>query len=113
MLAAGGAGSLLLPDDSKVMNAPDFPPEYAQSAASTAKVLVTIRSVGDDLNWTFLSPSLFFADCGRTWKFLLGLDHAVFDEGGYSSISIEDYAIAMVDELEHPRHGRTRFTVGY
>ena len=113
LLAAGGAGTLLLPDGSRVMDAPEFPREYAESAASTAQVLVTIRTEADDLDWTILCPSLFFAECGRTGQFRLGLDHALFGVDGSSTISIEDYAIAMIDELENPRHSRKRFTVGY
>ncbi len=113
LLAAGGAGTLLLPDGSKVMDSPEFPPEYRESALSTGQILETLRAEADDLEWTFLCPSLFFDERGRSGTFRLGLDQALFDETGRSSISIEDYAIAMIDELETPRHTRTRFTVGY
>ncbi len=113
LLAAGGAGSLLLPNGSKVMDAPEFPPEYLESARSTAEVLKVIRTEADDLEWTCLCPSLFFDERGRTGTFRLGLDEALFETSGKSSISIEDYAIAMIDELENPQHTRTRFTVGY
>lgn len=113
LLAVGGAGTLLLPDGRKVMDAPDFPPEYRESAISTAAVKDVIAAEADDLDWTFLSPSLMFDERGRTGRFRLGHDHALFDASGASAISIEDYAVAMIDELETPRHSRVRFTVGY
>ena len=113
LLAVGGAGTLLLPDGSLVMEAPQFPPEYMESAISTGEVKTVLATEGSDLDWTFLSPSLFFDERGRSGVFRLGLDEALFSADGNSSISIEDYAIAMIDELENPRHTRRRFTVGY
>lgn len=113
LLAVGGAGTLLLPDGSRVMDSPQFPPEYMESAISTGEVKTVLVGEADDLDWTFLAPSLFFAECGRTGVFRLALDDALFDASGHSSISIEDYAIAMIDELEQPRHTKQRFTVGY
>ena len=65
-----------------------------------------------DLNWTFLSPSALLIAGERTGKFRLGADQLLATDQG-SSISFEDYAIALVDELEHPKHSRKRFTVGY
>ena len=64
-------------------------------------------------DWTFLSPSALLAPRERTGKFRLGTDRLLADGNGESKISIEDYDIAMVDELESPRHSRRRFTVGY
>lgn len=65
------------------------------------------------LDWTFLSPSAIIAPGERTGKFRLGLDQLLVDGKGESRISAEDYAIALVDELEKPAHNRKRFTVGY
>ena len=113
LLAVGGAGTLLAPDGSRIMDAPQFPPDYLESAISTGEVKTVLANEADDLDWTFLSPSLFFAECGRTGVFRLGLDHALFDANGHSSISVEDYAIAMIDELDTPQHSKRRFTVGY
>lgn len=113
LLAVGGAGTLLMPDGSRVMDHPDFPPEYMESAISTAEVLTILKAEADDLDWTFLCPSLFFDDRGRSGAFRLGTDHALFGPDGRSTISIEDYAIAMIDELERAQHMRQRFTVGY
>jgi uncharacterized protein len=113
LLAVGGAGTLLLPDGSRVMDSPQFPPEYRESAVSTGEVKATLLAEAGDLDWTFLSPSLFFDERGRSGVFRLGLDQALFGPDGNSSISIEDYAIAMIDELEDPQHSGRRFTVGY
>jgi len=66
-----------------------------------------------DLNWTYLSPSAFFGPGPRTGKFRVGGDQLLVDASGQSHVSMEDYAIALVDELERPRHLRQRFTVGY
>jgi uncharacterized protein len=66
-----------------------------------------------ELDWTFLCPSGSFAPGARTGKFRLGLDRLLVDANGASGISMEDFAIAMVDELETPHHSRRRFTVGY
>ena len=65
------------------------------------------------LNWTFLSPSALFEPGERTGKFRLGDDVLLADDEGKSWISMEDYAIALADEIETPWHTRRRFTVGY
>ena len=113
LLAVGGAGTLLLPDGSKLMDSPQFPAEYQESAISTAQVLATLKAEAADLDWTFLCPSAFFDERGRSGVFRLGLDDLLVAPDGHSSISIEDYAVAMIDELETPAHSRRRFTVGY
>src|SRR5690349_2752703 len=66
-----------------------------------------------DLDWTFLSPSAQFTAGERTGVFRLGTDTALRDANGQSWISYEDYAVALVDEIEQPSHSRCRFTVGY
>ena len=65
------------------------------------------------LNWTFLSPSALFVPGERTGKFCIGGDQLLKDEDGKSWISMEDYAIAMLDEVETPKHPHQRFMVGY
>jgi len=66
-----------------------------------------------ELDWTFLSPSAIFEPGPRTAKFRVGGNSLLSDANGKSWISMEDYAIALVDEIENPRHSRQRFTVGY
>jgi putative NADH-flavin reductase len=66
-----------------------------------------------DINWTCLSPAAFFQPGERTGKFRLGIDQLISDANNQSRISMEDYAIALVDELEKPAHERMRFSIGY
>jgi putative NADH-flavin reductase len=66
-----------------------------------------------ELNWTFLSPSALFVAGERTGKFRLGTDQLLTAADGKSSISFEDFAVALADEIERPAHIRQRFTIGY
>lgn len=110
-LVVGGAGSLEVASGEKVIDQPGFPDAYKPEARAGAEFLDFLRGV-DDLDWTFLSPSAEFMPGERTGEFRLGQDTLLTHDEG-SSISFEDYAIALVDELEKPRHVRQRFTVGY
>lgn len=110
-LVVGGAGSLEAAPGLKLIDAPDFPAEYKPEAAAGGAFLDMLRGE-KELDWTFLSPSAMFMPGERTGKFRLGQDQLLANEQG-SSISFEDYATALVDELEKPAHSRRRFTVGY
>lgn len=111
-LVVGGAGSLTLPDGSREMDSPKFPPQVLPEARAGGAFLEQLK-VTHDLDWTFLSPSRFFIAGERTGKFRLGTDQLLTAADGKSSISFEDFAVALVDELENPQHPRRRFTVGY
>lgn len=110
-LVVGGAGSLETAPGVMEMDAPAFPAHVLPEAKAGGAFLEQLR--GSDLDWTFLSPSRFFEPGPRTCKFRIGKDQLLMGADGRSAISMEDYAIAMVDELENPRHMRQRFTVGY
>ena len=110
-LVVGGAGSLEAAPGVKLIDLPNFPSEYKAEAAAGAAFLDLLRQQRD-LDWTFLSPSAMFVPGERTGKFRLGKDQLLANEQG-SSISFEDFAVALVDELENPAHSRQRFTVGY
>ena len=110
-LVVGGAGSLELSPGVREVDGPNFPPHVRPEALKGADFLAQLRA--SDLEWTFLSPSRMFVAGERTGTFRLGTDQLLFDAAGKSSISFEDYAIALVDELEQPKHLRARFTVGY
>jgi len=112
LLVVGGAGSLLLPDGTRVIDSKGFPEEYLAEATAGALFLDVLRRE-QDLDWTFLSPSAEFVEDERTERFRVGKDHLLFDNAGRSWISFADYAIAMIDEVETPQFSRTRFTVGY
>ncbi len=108
----GGAGSLEVAPGKALVDAPGFPEAYKAEASAGRDFLNVIRGE-KELEWTYLSPSAVLAPGTRTGKFRLGTDQLLTAADGNSSISIEDYAIAVVDELEKPRHLRQRFTVGY
>lgn len=110
-LVVGGAGSLEVAPGKRLVDQPDFPAAYKAEASKGADFLDLLRTV-NDLDWTFLSPSAMFVPGKRTGKFRLGTDSLLAGPDG-SSISFEDFAIALVDEIETPKHVRARFTVGY
>ncbi|HEF4757734.1 TPA: NAD(P)-dependent oxidoreductase [Pseudomonas putida] len=112
LLVVGGAGSLLLPDGSRVIDSAGFPAEYKAEAGAGALFLESLRQE-KDLDWTFLSPSAEFVEGDRSEKFRVGKDDLLVSSEGRSWITFADYAIAMLDEVETPKHSRQRFTVGY
>ena len=111
-LVVGGAASLEIAPGQILLDSPHFPPAYKPEASAAKAFLDTLRNV-KDLDWTFLSPSAFFGPGERTGKFRLADNTLLTAADGKSSISYEDYAVAMFDEIENPRHIRARFTVGY
>ena len=96
----------------QVVDTPDFPAQWKASAEGAREALNLLKQE-QELDWTMLSPSALIAPGERTGKFRLGTDQLLVDAKGESRISLEDYAIAMIDELETPQHARKRFTVGY
>ena len=112
LLVVGGAGSLEVAPGVELVDTPDFPKPWKAEALAGREFLNILRGERE-LDWTFLSPPALLALGERTGKFRLGAERLLVDANGESKISIEDYAIAMVDELERPRHSRQRFTVGY
>ena len=80
--------------------------------ASAGRAFLNVLRSEQDLDWTYLSPSAEFAPGTRTGKFRLGDDQLLVDAAGKSCISMEDFAIAFIDELEVPKHSRQRFTAG-
>jgi len=112
ILAVGGAGTLEAAPGVKVMETRELPKEWMGGATSTAQVKYLLEKE-KELDWTSLSPSLWLRPGERTGKFRLGGDQILRDRDGQSRISFEDYAVALIDELEEPRHTGRRFTVGY
>jgi putative NADH-flavin reductase len=96
----------------RVVDGSDFPDWVKPGSLATIDALKQLRNESD-LEWSFLAPSAELAPGQRTGKFRLGGDQLLTDENGHSSISLQDYAVAMINELEEPAHVRQRFTVGY
>jgi putative NADH-flavin reductase len=111
-LVVGGAGSLEVAPGVRLVTTPGFPVVYKAEAEKGAAFLDLLRAE-KELSWTFLSPSALFVAGERTGKFRLGTDQLLTSADGKSSISFEDFAVALAGEIERPAHIRQRFTVGY
>jgi len=111
-LVVGGAGSLEVAPGVRLVTTSGFPVAYKAEAEAGGAFLDLLRAE-KELNWTFLSPSAMFVAGERTGKFRLGIDQLLTAADGKSSISFEDFAVALADEIERPAHIRQRFTVGY
>ena len=94
------------------MTTSGFSVAYKAEAEKGAEFLDLLRAE-KELNWTFLSPSALFTAGDRTGKFRLGTDQLLTAADGKSSISYQDFAVALADEIDRPAHIRRRFTVGY
>lgn len=112
LLVVGGAGSLEVSPGVQMIDTMKVPDLIRGAILALREVLYTLRK-DNGLDWTFFSPAGTISPGQRTGKFRLGKDQVVKDEKGESKISIQDYAVAMIDELEKPKHIRQRFTIGY
>lgn len=111
LIMVGGCGSLEFSPGVTVLKSGYWPEQYVPIATSHMKALAALRA--SDINWTYFSPPMLIEPGVRTGKFRLGGDSLIVDEQGNSRVSFEDYAVALVDELEKPAHERSRFTIGY
>ena len=111
LLVVGGAGSLKTESGELLMDTPDFPADIKPLAAAHARAYEIYKNT--ELDYTYVSPPAVVQSGRRTGQFRIGLDRLVFDENGESIISVEDFAVAMIDELEEGNFSRERFTVAY
>lgn len=111
-LVVGGAGSLKHPDGVEEADQPTFPEPARPNSKKGKELLEGLRKT-DGLDWTFISPPRFFRAGNRTGQFRYGKDDMLMTAEGPTSISYEDMALAIVNELEQPRHLRERITIGY
>ena len=112
-LMVGGAGSLLVAPGRQLMDEPDVPKKLLPGIRGMAKVYTDLLLPEKSVDWVFLSPAANMAPGERTGKIRLGKDELIVDESGDSNISVEDFAVAMIDELEQEKHHQERFTLGY
>lgn len=112
LLVVGGAGSLEIAPDTILLDSPHFPEAYRKEATLGKQFLDELRAE-HTIDWSFLSPAAMFEPGERRGSFRLGQDQLLQDAAGQSVISMEDYAIAMIDELEQAQHSRQRFSVAY
>jgi len=108
LVIVGGAGSLLVRPETRLMDTADFPPVYLPEATAHAALLAYLRAT-DGLDWTDVSPAPLIEPGERTGNYRLGGDELVTDEHG--RISAEDYAIGFVDEVERHNHPRSRISI--
>lgn len=114
LIVIGGAGSLFI-NGTQLVDGPDFPADY-KAGATAARDYLNVLKKEEALDWTFFSPAIEMhpgITTGRTGQYRLGTESPVFDEAGRSSLSVQDLAVAIVDELEQPQHIKQRFTAGY
>lgn len=114
LLIVGGAGTLFCAPGVRILETGVLPNEIMNGVVALGYVYLNMLSNEKELDWVFFSPAGTFDEKGeRTGKFRLGKDDLVVDAEGNSHISVQDYAVAMVDELEKPAHHKERFTIGY
>ena len=112
LLMVGGAGSMEVAPGVQLIDTPDFPPQYKPTAEGARQVLRLLQQE-TVLNWTVISPSAVIAPGTRTGSYRTSPDRLLVGADGSSTISVEDFALAVIDELEKPAHERARFTAGY
>ncbi|MDB5688516.1 MAG: NAD(P)-dependent oxidoreductase [Sphingomonas bacterium] len=113
-IVVGGAASLKSPgSDQRIIDSGQIPEAFMPEIRAGANFLERLKQEPEGLDWTFVSPSMVFGPGERTGVFRLGTEELLIAADGKSSISYEDFAVALVDEIEAPKHNRGRFTVGY
>ena len=111
LIVVGGAGGLNVAPGVTLIDSGYLPEPYLPIAKAHTQALNVLRE--STIDWTYLAPAAYFEPGTRTGKFRLGTDELIANEQKESRISMEDYAIALVDELEKPQHRRQRFSIGY
>ena len=97
----------------RLLDSGRIPERLLPGVKALAEVYETVLKPENELDWVFFSPAAELVPGKRTGKFRIGKGELIRDASGKSSISVEDYAAAMIDELEKPVHHRERFTIGY
>jgi hypothetical protein len=110
LLVVGGAGSLEIQPGVQLLDTPAFPAQWKATAEGARTALGMLRET-TGLDWTVLSPPPMIHPGTRTGRYRTGQDAVLMGASGPSDISVEDYAVAMIDEAESAKHPRRRFTV--
>ena len=111
LVVVGGAGGLQVAPGVMLVDSEYLPEPYQPIARAHVKAMNVLKA--SNIDWTYLAPAAYFEPGERTGKFRLGKDELIANAQHESRISMEDYAIALVDELEKPSHRQQRFSVGY
>ncbi|WP_299190351.1 NAD(P)-dependent oxidoreductase [uncultured Aquimarina sp.] len=113
LITVGGAGSLKVSKDLDLVDTPDFPEDYKAIAVSHKKALEDVFLNESELTWTNVSPSAYIFEGERTNQFRIGEDYLLTNDKGESAISMEDFAVGILNEVEKPSFPKKRFTIGY
>ena len=113
LLWVGGAGSLEVAPGVQLVATPNFPAAIKDEALGQGRALEVFRASASALNWTFFSPAALMQPGERTGHFRYGGDQLLVDASGDSRISVADFAVAMLDELERNEHPKARVSVAY
>jgi uncharacterized protein len=113
LVVVGGAGSLEVAPGVQLVDTPEFPAAWKPIALAHREALAIYQAADDFIDWTYVSPAALIEPGQRTGSFRVGTNQLLTDDKGESRISIEDYAVALVDELEKPQFVRQQMTVGY
>lgn len=118
LLIVGGAGTLFVAPGLRLMDTGKIPETFLPAVRGLGEFYLNTLMQEKDIDWVFFSPAGVLGNADRTpglrtGKYRLGKDELIVDSSGNSSISVEDYAKAMVDELENGDHHQERFTIGY
>jgi putative NADH-flavin reductase len=110
LVVVGGAGSLRVASGERLVDTPDFHEEWKPEALGQAEALDLYGAADTDVDWTYVSPGAMLAPGERTGRYRTGGDQLLVGDDGRSEISMEDFAVALLDEVEQGRHVRERFT---
>lgn len=113
LLWVGGAGSLEVAPGVTLLSLPEFPEAYKGEATAQGEALAVFRNSDSAVNWTFISPAAEIFPGERSGNYRTGGDSLVSDAEGKSHISVQDYAVAMIDEAENNAHPKQRMGVAY
>ena len=114
LLIVGGAGTLFCAPGLRVVDSGAIPEEIMGGVRPLGDFYLNTLMNENDIDWIFFSPAGVFDQQGKkTGNYRLGKDDLIVDAEGNSHISVQDYADAMVNELEKPAHHKERFTIGY
>jgi uncharacterized protein len=111
LIVVGGAGGLNIAPGLALVDSQFMPEPYKPIARAHVNAFNVLKA--STIDWTYFAPAAFFEPGQRTGMFRLGKDELIANAQQESRISMEDYAVALVDELEKPRHRRQRFSIGY
>ena len=112
-LMVGGAGTLFVEPGVRLIDSGMIPETILPGVKSLGEFYLNTLSKEKEVDWVFFSPAENLFPGKRKGKFRLGKDNMIVDDQGESSVSVEDYAVAMIDEVEYPTHHYERFTIGY